>query len=214
MEFVRLGGYGVGFVCRMRAGGCAGTVTVAYGGRVCGTLKVTNPKMGYVGVVVGPTTLEPGDSAIYYHDLGPGAVYTGSMPGAPFENELGNGIVATMPANAQPADVYSVSFSGPCKSTAMAEVRMSGCGGPCGAYTAVNGQGGWPGVGALVLVGECTVYQIGAMHYNEFGNHTGCTVNWPNHWAYIGGPHGFGYYPDGTAEPCTAQGFVAIHICG
>jgi hypothetical protein len=128
MEFVRLGGYGVGFVCRMREGGCQGTVTVAYGGRVCGQpLTVTNPKKDYVGNVAGDSVLEPGETAIYYHDLGPGAKYTGGLPGTPFENELGNGVIGTMPGDAAQGDEYVVSFDGACGSAASMSVQATPC---------------------------------------------------------------------------------------
>lgn len=120
MEYVRLGAYGVGFVCRMRPGGCKGTVTVTYGGRVCGTLTVTNPMMNYVGSVVGPDVMESGESAIFYHNLGIGATYTGSLPGTSFENELGNGVVCTMPGS--PAPTYTVSFKGLCSAAASKSV--------------------------------------------------------------------------------------------
>ena len=73
MEFVRIGGYGVGFVCRMKEGGCEGTVTVTYGGRVCGTVTVINPLAQYIGSVVGDMSPERGEVVIYYHDLGDGA---------------------------------------------------------------------------------------------------------------------------------------------
>lgn len=117
MEYVRLGGYGVGFVCRMKPGGCEGTVTVAYGGRVCGVITVTNPKQDYVGSVVGPDVLGAGETAIYYHDLGPGAIYTGTLPlSSQFENELGNGAVVTMPPGA--TGQHKVSFNGVCGASA------------------------------------------------------------------------------------------------
>jgi hypothetical protein len=125
MEFVRLGAYGVGFVCRMKPGGCQGTVTVTYGGRVCGTLTVVNPMNDYVGSIAGPTVLAAGDTAIYYHDLGPGAKYTGNLPGTPFENDLGNGLIGTMSPTAPPNSVHIVSFSGPCNSKASKPVSTT-----------------------------------------------------------------------------------------
>lgn len=124
MEYVRLGAYGVGFVCRMKPGGCEGTVTVTYGGRICGTLTVTNPMKDYVGAVVGPNQLDAGETAIYYHDLGPGATYTGNAPGTNFENELGNGRIVTMPANAAQGAEYEVSFSGACGAVASKTITM------------------------------------------------------------------------------------------
>lgn len=131
MEFVRMAPLGTAFVCRMRAGGCAGTVTVNYGGQVCGTIDVTNPMQDYVGAVSGPATLEPGETAIYYHDLGPGATYTGTLPGTPFSGELGHGITGTMPGNATSGQSFTVSFAGACGSTASMTVSPDPCsGGP------------------------------------------------------------------------------------
>jgi hypothetical protein len=124
MEYVRTGPYGVGFICKMRDGGCEGTVTVSYAGRVCGSINVVNPLKDYVGSVVGPDQLDAGETAIYYHDLGPGAKYTGNAPGTNFENELGNGRIVTMPANATQGAEYEVSFSGPCGAVASKTITM------------------------------------------------------------------------------------------
>ena len=127
MEFVRVGGYGIGFVCRLKTGGCEGTVTIAYGGRVCGTLTVTNPKKDYVGSVVGDSILEPGETAIYYHDLRPGAEYTGNLPGTIFDSELGHGMICTMDPSANQGATYTVSFSGACGSIASKTVTRQSC---------------------------------------------------------------------------------------
>lgn len=148
MEYVRLGAYGVGFVCRMKVGGCQGAVTVAYGGRVCGTLAVRNPNKDYVGNIAGPDYLEAGDTAIYYHDLGPGAIYTGSLPGTPFSNELGNGVICTMPANASSGSTRTVSFTGICGSSATMTVYASvtcpypsvGCGSSPSVWSGTDGN--------------------------------------------------------------------------
>lgn len=91
---------------------------------MCGTITVRNPKANYVGSVVGPSTLERGESAIYYHDLGPGAKYEGSLPGTPFDNELGRGVICTMPGNATGS--YTVKFSGACGAKADASVQSTG----------------------------------------------------------------------------------------
>jgi hypothetical protein len=147
MEFVRLGAYGTGFVCRMKDGGCEGSVTVAYGGRVCGVITVTNPLKDYVGAVSGPSALEAGETAIYYHDLGPGATYTGNIAGTPFENELGNGVVCTAQPGAD--DIYEVSFSGVCGSSASKSVTVRDISADC--TSGVNiGEGAFPGPGAYV----------------------------------------------------------------
>lgn len=148
MEYVRLGGYGVGFVCRMKPGGCEGTVTVTYGGRICGTLTVRNPMQSYVGSVLGPSFLAAGDIAIYYHDLGPGAAYIGTLPKlSDISGPGGNGITAMMPANAGPNQEFTVKFDGSCNSRAEATVTSgaqcmapsSGNGSPTGLTVALNG---------------------------------------------------------------------------
>lgn len=121
MELVRTqeySGLATGFVCRMKSNGCEGKVTVMYGGRECGHVDVRNPLKDYQGSVVGPSSLPAGETAIFYHDLGKGATYTGTLPGTPFENELGNGIIGTMPANATPEALFKISFDGPCNSKA------------------------------------------------------------------------------------------------
>ncbi len=123
MEFVRVGGYGIGFVCRMKPGGCEGTVTVTYGGRVCGTVTVKNPVQDYTGVVSGPSYLNPGDMAVYYHDLGPGAKYTGTLPKTSDITEGGNGAICMMPANISGVETHTVSFAGACNSSAQMTVQ-------------------------------------------------------------------------------------------
>lgn len=158
MEFVRLGGYGVGFVCRMKPGGCEGTVTVTYGGAICGAIDVTNPMQGYVGSVVGPAILSPGETATYYHDLGVGASYTGTLPGTAFSNGLGNGIICTMPGNAQTDDEYSVAFTGQCGSHA--ELTVGSMPADCDFGVPV-GEGTFPGPGAYVRTGPSNVARIG-----------------------------------------------------
>ena len=159
MEFVRLGAYGVGFVCRMKEGGCEGTVTVAYGGVVCGTITVINPKKNFVGSVVGPDTLNSGESAIYYHNLGPGAVYTGDLPGTPFENELGNGVIATMPANATGS--RTASWNGVCGSRASKDVLSSDTGCVIGTQQCTGGA--FPGTGGYYHDGAGNAYLIGPL---------------------------------------------------
>jgi len=200
MEFVRLGAYGVGFICRMKPGGCEGTVTVTYGGRLCGTITVENPKKNYVGSVVGDDNLPPGETAIYYHDLGPGAKYTGSLPGTTFENELGNGVICTMPANVQTGASYTVSFTGPCVSSATKTV-FAVTSGNCGHFsygcgTSISSvwcstDGQWKTTGATA--------QSGWLCLNNDtcgGQYWGATVSW-NHGVFtcscVGGC-GTGFY--------------------
>jgi hypothetical protein len=157
MEFVRLGAYGVGFVCRMQPNGCEGTVTVAYGGRFCGTVTVRNPNKDYVGTVSGPGMLTQGESVIYYHDLGPGCSYTGTLPGSAFSNDLGNGVICTAPANAPDGTSHTVSFTGPCNSRASKTVIVAEA---CDFGTACS-EGTFPGVGGYVNYSN-HVYRLAA----------------------------------------------------
>jgi len=192
MEFVRVGSYGVGFVCRMRVDGCQGTVTVAYGGRACGTLTVTNPKKDYIGSVVGPDTLDRGETAIFYHDLGAGATYDGTLPGTPFEGDLGNGITGTMPGNAADGAEYSVKFIGLCGSSAESTVSVDGCSSP----SATAGTGSWPGVGAYVFVdlsGTSFVAQIGEFVEIDYGVYPST----PGLWGYVAWAGFYLYGDDG-----------------
>lgn len=116
---------------------CSGSVKVY---EVCGgNLSKSKSIIGHSGSVVGPAVLAAGESAIYYHDLGPGATYTGNLPGTPFNGESGNGVIVTMPANAANGAEYTVSFTGLCGSSASKSVNSmpacedvpsSGCGNP------------------------------------------------------------------------------------
>lgn len=122
MEYVRLGGYGIGFVCRMREGGCEGTVTVSYGGRICGTLTVINPQAQYIGSVVGDLSPDRGEVVIYYHDLGAGATYVGDLP---LVSSIEGGGTFFIPGDAQSGDTYNVRWNGACGSYAEATVTVS-----------------------------------------------------------------------------------------
>ena len=108
MEFVRNLPYNVGFVARMKAGACnGGTVSVNYGGRVCGSLAVDSTLKSFVGVVTGPAWLEPGEMAYYEHNLGPDAEYTGTLV---LGMSDANGAVLVMPSDAEGS--YTASWEG------------------------------------------------------------------------------------------------------
>jgi hypothetical protein len=94
-----------------------------YGGVECDSITVENPMQGYVGSVAGESYLDAGETATYFHDLGPGATYTGTLPGTVFDNEVGQGIICTMPANCQAGAEYTVSFTGACGATASTTVQ-------------------------------------------------------------------------------------------
>lgn len=142
MEFVRNLPYNAGFVARMKPGECnGGNVTVSYGGRVCGTLTVDSTLKGFVGVVTGPMQLDNGEMAYYAHNLGPGAVYTGTLVMGMADD---GGAVLVMPSDA--SGTYTASWSGgPCGSTASITVQ---------AYPACNDSvpisGNAPGIGAVI----------------------------------------------------------------
>jgi len=104
---------------------------------------VTNPMTDYVGNVAGSSYLAQGETAVYYHDLGPGAKYTGTLPkSSDISGEDGNGVIVTMPANAGMSSDYTVSFDGQCNSSASMTVSAlydsdgvclapsNGCGAP------------------------------------------------------------------------------------
>ena len=217
MEFVRLGAYGVGFVCRMKVGGCEGTVTVTYGGRVCGTLTVKNPKQDYVGSVVGPSLLAAGETAIYYHNLGAGATYTGTLSGTPFENELGNGVVCTMPANANMGQQFFVKFAGPCKS--FAEMPVSMIGENCSGGIPI-GIGAFPGPGAYVqdhswptqsnvigLIGEY-VFTNSPVSSGGYEGRWGRRVTGGISYYYVNGP-----LAQGQSSAWITHNYVRTEIC-
>lgn len=131
---------------------CSGEVKVY---EICGeSLSKSKSIIGHSGSVVGPAVLEPGETAIYYHNLGPGVAYTGSLPGATFENELGNGVIGTMPANAEGGATYSVSFSGACGSTAEMTVEAYSC---------------WYEPGNLDIFDAAT-YPVSGMYYRTHGH--------------------------------------------
>lgn len=94
---------------------CEGSINVK---DACGTSISMSDAYSIIGAVTGESILYPGETAVYYHNLGPGATYTGDLPGTPFENEPGNGVVCTMPADAGDGVQYTVSFSGACGSSA------------------------------------------------------------------------------------------------
>lgn len=153
---------------------CSGSVKVY---EVCGeNLSKEKSIIGYIGSVVGPATLEPGETAIYYHNLGPGVAYTGNMPGMPFENELGNGVIATMPANADTGQQYNVSFTGVCD--VVASMTVSALPDCAASYDAVLPLLGGPGIGAspnyvgarILVLSQMIVYTVSALMSTIYGN--------------------------------------------
>ena len=155
MLFVRNMAYDVGFIAKMKDGACnGGVVSVSYSGRVCGSINVESTLKAFVGVVTGPSWLEPGEMAYFAHNLGPGAVYTGTLVMGMSDAE---GAVLVMPSGAD--GEYTASWSGgPCDSAASMTVDSHQD--PCAGAVSC-GSGPWPGVGAYVLVGG-GCYRIGS----------------------------------------------------
>lgn len=103
-----------GFETKIPPGTCDGTITVSYGGRICGTVYVTSTIKNYTGVVAGPGSLKPGESAYYAIDIGgdPGGLqYTGTL-----EYVSGNsqGAVLRAPAGAQNGERYVARWIASC----------------------------------------------------------------------------------------------------
>lgn len=112
MVFVRNLPYDLGFVAKMQDGACnGGTVTVSYGGRVCGTLTVDSSLSDFAGYIEGPTVMDAGEMAYFSHNLGPGAVYNGTLVMG--SGGVGaDGATLVMPSDAAPNAVYTASWTG------------------------------------------------------------------------------------------------------
>lgn len=139
MTFVRNGPYGIGFVARMNEGACnGGTVSVSYGGRVCGDmLTVDSTLKDFVGYVSGPTVMDQGEMAYFSHNLGPGATYTGTLVLG--EGGIGpDGATLVMPSDAE--GTYTASWAGLiCGQTA--GVTVASGYGPCNTSVPYAGYG-------------------------------------------------------------------------
>jgi hypothetical protein len=122
MQFVRNLLYGVGFVAKMKEGACnGGTVSVSYGGRVCGLITVDSTLKGFTPYISGPLTMDQGEMAYFSHNLGPGATYTGTLPVGTVGTD---GAVLIMPSDAADGATYIVSWEGvTCGQTASIEVH-------------------------------------------------------------------------------------------
>lgn len=167
----------VGFVCRMSDTGCAGTVAVFYSGRVCGVVEVENPLQNYTGVVSGPSTLEPAEVGVYYHDLGPTATYTGDLPVISVLSGVGgNGVTCMMPANAPNGQEFTVSFTGPCNSSATNTVSTYP---GCNATIPTSGTGS--PVGMFVRCGTVAGYVCGIVSSEIDGTFTYISCNPATH---------------------------------
>lgn len=107
MEIVRQ--TATAFVAKLKDGKCTGSITVSYGGRLCGTKNVTDSYAETAGVATGPSTMEPGETGYFAHSLGDGAAYTGTLT---MISSGPGGAILMMPEGASGA--YTASWSGRC----------------------------------------------------------------------------------------------------
>ena len=135
---------------------CEGSVTVS--DRCNHSLSRSASITGDVGTVVGPSTLEPGETGAFYHDLGAGATYDGTLE---MVQQSGTGAILMMPAGASGA--YTAKWTASCgreASMTVTAIESGACtGGSC--YTNILGTkspgdvvcvcGQWVRLGATVL---------------------------------------------------------------
>ena len=99
---------------------CEGSMTVT---DRCGqSLSRSKSISGITGTVVGPSTLGPGETWTFYHDLGPNATYDGTLE---MVQQSGNGAILRMPAGATGS--YTASWSGSCGRSATISVSTNPC---------------------------------------------------------------------------------------
>ena len=123
---------------------CEGSMTVT---DRCGqSLSRSKSISGTTGTVVGPSVLEPGESGTFYHDLGAGATYTGTLE---MVQQSGGGAILRMPAGA--SGNYTASWTASCGRSA--SMTVSSASGTSCANAASSGSGGVPTY--FLIGGEC-----------------------------------------------------------
>jgi hypothetical protein len=157
------------FIAKLVDGKCNGSITVSYGGRLCGTKTVTDSYAETVGVVVGPATMDGGETAFFAHSLGAGATYTGSLP------VLGSsvdGAILMMPEGA--VGSHLVSFTARCGVVASTSVISTDAAGLIGIITFPATT---PGPGSLTSpdIGSGDYFVINLSCY-QFISTGGCVV--------------------------------------
>jgi hypothetical protein len=143
------------FVARLNDGVCEGTISVSYAGRLCGTRTVQSTIANTVGLVAGPSSLAPGETAYYAHNL-TGATYTGTLR---LLSQSTGGAVLMMPEGA--AGSYTASWSGVCGTNASMTVAAYDED-DCATWpdTTPAGSGTFPGPGANVIINDNGVMRI------------------------------------------------------
>jgi hypothetical protein len=209
LQFVRNLPYGVGFVAKMNPGACnGGSVSVAYAGRLCGSLNVDSTLKSFVGVVTGPVWLEPGEQAYFAHNLGPGATYTGTLPYGVGDNE---GAVLTMPWDATHGDTYTASWDGgPCGTTASMDVET---GLVCSDGVASSGSGDPVGNFVKISIGVCGIVSD-TVNYEALLASSNCPGDYNNTW-YVSmsaqGPVAIYRYTDNNSH-CRRKDYIINEV--
>jgi len=85
------------FIAKLNSGACSGTITVSYGGRLCGAIPVANTMADVVGVVIGPSAMDKGETAYFAHNL-TAATYVGTLE---VVSQTGNSAILKMPDDAE-----------------------------------------------------------------------------------------------------------------
>lgn len=129
---------------------CEGSVSVR---DMCNNeLSRSKSISGTTGTVVGPATLEPGETATYYHDLGATAEYTGTLT---VVQQSSGAAVLLIPDGA--TGIYTASWTASCgRSATLMVLAVTGCD-----FGADPASDAFPGVGGYVQAGD-HVYQLGA----------------------------------------------------
>lgn len=134
---------------------CEGSMTVT---DRCGqSLSRSKSIFGTTGTVVGPSTLEPGGSGTFYHDLGPSATYDGTLE---MVQQSGNGAILRMPAGASGS--YTASWSASCGRSATWTVTTS-----CDNYWRDEGTTTTARIDGLVYTGGSAVYTVVQMDWKD-----------------------------------------------
>lgn len=190
-----------GFVARLADGACEGSITIAYGGVVCGSVSVTDSYADTVGVVVGEDSLEPEETGYFAHNLGTGddVEYTGTLTLI----DAGDGGAILQAPSA--GGVYTASWSSRCGVTAALTVEVHD------SVACTGYQERYPvGVGDIVLCPDGVVREVGeAISGILYPDEADCNAARTWFW----NASGFFDHYFNTGYPCSCQRHAGIVIC-
>lgn len=150
------------FVAKIADGACEGSITVSHGGRWCGSVSVHSTLENVTGVVSGPSTMEPGETAYFAWEIPGSDSASDGYEGTLEVMEMGvGGAVLRMPVGA--SGDYTAKWTASCgreASMTVTAIESGACtGGSC--YTNILGTkspgdvvcvcGQWVRLGATVL---------------------------------------------------------------